>query len=300
MLRRLRARAVDGATMLARALDARRERNRLRDQVTALEEHMDERHFELLGLLDERNRLTAEVERLTAECDDADRLREESSRRMNALVDAANARSVDLLRRVASDMQAICDMVWRECPHGMTTSDAMNAVRQLIADRDLLRALVERLTAERDEHAQGVSVLACRIDRVQQERDAAMTECGRLREALDLNQRSREASNAGHEALRRELSALLTGDDVPLEPVDIVERVRAAIAERDARIPTDIDGAQAWAEERGALFMFTPDPQAWRVRSRCMQGSFTTRWYAVAETVAATLRATWQDCGGDA
>ena len=77
----------------------------------------------------------------------------------------------------------------------------------------------------------------------------------RMRRTADLNQRSREASNARNEALRRDLSALLTGDDSPLTHEDIVARVKAVADQRDARIPTDFDGAKAWLEARRWRFV---------------------------------------------
>lgn len=153
MLRRLRARAIDGATMLARYLDARRERDDLRAELRCWRSKAERYHSISDGLhaewdaaMGERDELQAEVERLTAENDE---LRAAGDRLVAETVSFAAERG-ELLR---------------------------------------LRAEIERLTAERDEHAQAVSVLACRIDRVQQE--------------------------------------------------------------RDARIPTDIDGAQAWAERHG-------------------------------------------------
>lgn len=168
MLTRLRARAIDGATMLVRVLDARRERDRLRETVEFV--------------LDER--------------DDALRERDDYAR--------------------------------------------LVATREVEIDEMLrLRAEVERLTAERDEHAQGVSVLACRIDRVQQE--------------------------------------------------------------RDARIPTDIDGAQAWAERHGVRFERVP---SWRSYSdACDWPAVGSREWAVAGAVATALRSLYgrdMQAGGDA
>ena len=98
-----------------------------------------------------------------------------------------------------------------------------------------LRREVERLTAERDEYAQGVSILACRIDRVQQE--------------------------------------------------------------RDARIPTDIDGAQAWAEAHGMAVGH--DHAGWHCRDEHDGGMVAGggRAWVVGQAVGRVLSRTWR---GDA
>lgn len=104
-------------------------------------------------------------------------------------------------------------------------------------ERDRLRALVDRLTDERDEYAQGVSILACRIDRVQQE--------------------------------------------------------------RDARIPTDIDGAQAWCEARGVTFRCGRE---WSSQSESLGGggyAGPCRTSVVSATVGEWLRMKWSASDGD-
>lgn len=195
MLTRLRARAIDGATMLVRVLDARRERDRLRETV----DHV----------LDER--------------DDAIRERDDYAR--------------------------------------------------LVATREVEIDELLRLCAEVD----------------------------RLRKVFDWNQRSCEVSNAGNEALLRDLSALLTGSHPPLTSQDVVQRVQAVIDERDARIPTDIDGAQAWAERHGVRFERVP---SWRSYSdACDWPAVGSREWAVAGAVATALRSLYgrdMQAGGDA
>lgn len=116
---------------------------------------------------------------------------------------------------------------------------ATNLVRLIDArrERDELRAEVERLTAERDEHALGVSVLACRIDRVQRE--------------------------------------------------------------RDARIPTDIEGAQAWLRERGWWFEredSSPTSEPWSAyRDTAAQPVLVadTYWWAVLQALGEELSEAW-------
>lgn len=112
MLQRLRARAVDGATMLVRLLDARRERAGLRETVEHLIDERDDARRErdeyarLVATreveIDELLRLRAEVERLTAERDEhaqgvsvlacrIDRVQQERDARIPADIDGAQA-----------------------------------------------------------------------------------------------------------------------------------------------------------------------------------------------------------------
>ncbi len=110
MLRRLRARAVDGATNLARLLDARRERDGLRETVDYVCDERDEARRERDGYarlvatreveIDELVRLRHEVERLTAERDEhvqdlsvltcrIDRIQQERDARIPTDIDGA-------------------------------------------------------------------------------------------------------------------------------------------------------------------------------------------------------------------
>jgi hypothetical protein len=75
-------------------------------------------------------------------------------------------------------------------------------------------------------------------------------------------------------------------------------RVRA---ERDARIPTDIDGAQAWAERRGVVFRAGRE---WESLSADLGGggyAGPSRAAVVSATVGERLRVEWSgQIGGDA
>jgi len=148
-------------------------------------------------------------------------------------------------------------------------------------------------------------------------------ECERLRKARDLNRSARETSNAGNEAFRRDLSALLTGDSAPLSREDMVARVQAVIDERDkwkdealrahdgweyssdlldaeiteceARIPVDVDGAQAWAEAAGVFVRRRGDAwQVWRsLGSHEVHIMTGDHQQAVARAVACALDVMW-------
>lgn len=145
MLRRLRARAVDGATMLARCIDARRERDRLRETVDYVCDERDEARRErdeyarLVATreveIDELLRLRREVERLTAERDariptDIDGAQEWAAKR-GVLVQGGRrdtdwhcvVMSGEVVQRTNNRADAVHIAVWHSL-HGMWRSDA--------------------------------------------------------------------------------------------------------------------------------------------------------------------------------
>lgn len=198
----------------------------------------------LVRLLDacrERDRLQAEVERLHQ-----DRKR---------YVDAALAERAHMHRALWRSLhRALWRAVTGEDADPPGAIELCDRIRALVDERDVanreclqameaehaLQAQVDRLTAERDSLAQDVSVLACRIDRIQQE--------------------------------------------------------------RDARIPVDIDGAQAWASDRGVSVVLDLVPDGvtlgywWRVTVRGeMVMTTPSRITAVATAVRHALFRTWRD-----
>lgn len=132
---------------------------------------------------------------------------------------------------------------------------ATNLARLLDArrERDGLREQVEFVCDERDEAMRERDEYA----RLVATREVEIDELLRLRREVERLTAERDAASLERDAHRDDIS-------------DLATRLNAACIELDARIPTDIDGAQAWCEARG-------------VRVERGDGDYEERWQVVID-----------------
>lgn len=153
MLRRLRSRAIDGATNLVRLFDARRERDELRKTVEHVLDERDDARRER----DEYARLVATRE---VEIDELLRLRREIKR------------SQEYEQGTSAAIRELRDLLWPDCPADMSIHDLSVSVQALVVERDAAHAAAEKQRAKAERYYSMADALHADLEAALAELDA--------------------------------------------------------------------------------------------------------------------------------